>query len=199
MKSKQVGKCIIIVIGEGRVGKSSIISRFDSNTFTQNTLITLGVDFREKTITLKNKKEISLKIFDTAGQERYQTITKSFYKKANGAFIVYSINDNTSFERVSHWLEQVKENSPESTTIYLIGNKCDDEKNRVVPKSKGEELAKKYNIKFYETSAKNNINVNTFFMDIANEICVKKEGVNSSNSVILDKTMVKKNEKKGCC
>ena len=81
----------------------------------------------------------------------------------------------------------------------MIGNKCDDEKNRVVPKSKGEELAKKYNIKFYETSAKNNINVNTFFMDIANEICVKKEGVNLSNSIILDKTMVKKNEKKGCC
>ena len=57
MKSKQVGKCIIIVIGEGRVGKSSIISRFDSNTFTQNTLITLGVDFIEKTITLKIKKK----------------------------------------------------------------------------------------------------------------------------------------------
>ena len=196
---KHPSKCTLIILGETHVGKTSLICRFDSNSFTHNTLSTIGIDNIRKNITLKNKKEIELSIYDTAGQERYQTITTSFYKKANGAIIVYSITNNFSFEKITHWLEQVKENSPEGTIIYLIGNKCDDDDNRVVPKNKGEELAKKYNIKFYETSAKNNINVNTFFMDIANEICVKKEGVNSSNSVILDKTMVKKNEKKGCC
>lgn len=196
---KHPSKCTLIILGETLVGKTSIICRFGSNSFNHTTLSTIGVDNIRKNITLKNKKEIELSIYDTAGQERYQTITTSFYKKANGAIIVYSITDNFSFEKITHWIDVVKENSPEGIIIYLIGNKCDDDDNRVVPKNKGEELAKKYNIKFYETSAKNNINVNTLFMNIANEICEKKEGVNSSNSIILDKTMVKKNEKKGCC
>ena len=196
---KEPSKCTLIILEETQVGKTSLINRFDSNSFIHNTLTTLGIDNIRKKITLKNKKEIELSVYDTAGQERYQTITTSFYKKANGAIIVYSITDNFSFEKITHWIDVVKENSPEGIIIYLIGNKCDDDDNRVVPKNKGEELAKKYNIKFYETSAKNNINVNTFFMDRANEICDKKEGVNSSNSVILDKTMIKKNEKKRCC
>ena len=196
---KHPSKCTLIILGETRVGKTSLINRFDSNYFIHNALTTIGIDNIRKNITLKNKKEIELSIYDTSGQERYQTITTSFYNKANGAIIVYSITDNFSFEKITHWIDVVKENSPEGIIIYLIGNKCDDDDNRVVSKNKGEELAKKYNIKFYETSAKNNINVETIFIDIANDICDKKEGVNSSNSIILDKTMVKKNEKKGCC
>ena len=80
----------------------------------------------------------------------------------------------------------------------MIGNKCDDEKNRVVPKSKGEELAKKYNIKFYETSAKKNINVETIFIDIATEINNRDESLESTN-IVLGRNNSQKNSRKGCC
>ena len=195
---KEPSKCTLIILGETQVGKTSLINRFDSNSFIHNTLTTLGIDNIRTKITLKNKKEIELSVYDTAGQERYQTITTSFYKKANGAIIVYSITDNFSFEKITHWLEQVKENSPEGTIIYLIGNKCDDENNRVISKNKGEELAKKYNIKFYETSEKKNINVEKIFIYIPTEINNRDESLESTN-IVLGRNNSQKNSRKGCC
>ena len=185
----------LILLGEMHVGKTSFIKRFDANSFDKNLITTLGVDFIEKSIQLKNEKKITLKIYDTAGQERYRTLTKSYYKKADGVILIYSINDRDSFDKINQWIMEIKEQAKEEVIIYLIGNKCDDESNRTVKKKEGEELSKKNKIAFFESSAKLDINIKNVFLEISEAIIERKvnEGENGTQ------LSAKKAKKKKCC
>ena len=114
---------------------------------------TIGVDFKLKTIPVDDKK-IKLQIWDTAGQERFRNITKTYYKGASGVILTYSITDKSSFENVEGWVKSIKENTSEDILQIMIGNKCDLEASRVVATKEGQQLANKYNIPFFEVSAK---------------------------------------------
>ena len=154
LKSEQKDSCTIIVLGEANVGKTSLINRFRNDQFQEQLLTTLGLDCTTKDIILKSGKKAVMKIYDTAGQERYRTITKSYYQKANGILLVYSVKDRDSFMRISDWIAEIREKAKEDVLVFLIGNKCDEENRREVTKKQGEDLSKKYNIPFYESSAK---------------------------------------------
>jgi len=113
-----------------------------------------------------------MQIWDTAGQEKFRSIIQGYYKGAMGIIVVYSCSDRKSFTNVESWMRQIKTHAVPDVCIVLVGNKC-DLANREVKKEEGEELAKSYKVKFFETSAKEGINVNEVFMEIAQVITRK--------------------------
>ncbi|XP_026107516.1 ras-related protein Rab-10-like, partial [Carassius auratus] len=137
-----------------------------------------------QTVELQGKK-IKLQIWDTAGQERFHTITTSYYRGAMGIMLVYDITNAKSFENISKWLRNIDEHANEDVERMLLGNKCDMEDKRIVPKAKGEQIAREHGIRFFETSAKANINIEKAFLTLAEDI-LKKTPVKEPNSENVD-------------
>ncbi len=111
---------------------------------------------------------MKLQIWDTAGQERYRAITQSFYKGAHGIVVVFDLSDNETFTTIKNWLENIKSNADDGVLKILLGNKCDKE--RSIKDSDLKSLLKESNLKYFETSAKENINIDEAFMHLAKEI-----------------------------
>ena len=175
-------KIQIIMIGECGVGKTSLIRRYTNNIFNSNHLETIGIEFynREERI---NNKIIQIKFWDTAGQEIFHSLTKNFYKKADGIIIVYDITNKESFERVQDWIKSVYDNTETYKEIQMIivGNKIDLEEKREVRKEDGLKIGKYYEIDFFEASAKNAEGVNNFMIKIIGDILNNK--VNDRNTI----------------
>ena len=192
-------KIKLMVIGETRVGKTALIKKYTKNVFGGTYLTTVGIDFQEKIINVE-EKSVKLQIWDTAGQERFRNIAKSYFHTSDGFLLVYDISCKDSFEKLNFWYEQIKLNAPENTKCVVAGNKCDLEEKRQVNKNEGENFAKTYNIDFYETSAKDGINVDVVFQTLASEIMkdIKKNGSKNkrSSQVLKNNT---KSKKKSCC
>ena len=168
----------LLMLGNSGVGKSSLLSRFTDNYFPLFLMGTAGIDFKHKYITI-NDKRIKLEIFDTAGQERFRSITTNYYNGVMGIILVYDISDRISFEDVNKWMSQIKENVGEDVVIFLVGNKIDKE--RSVLFEEGQGLAEKYKVFFVETSAKEANNVDEIFMDLVKDI-LKNETILSKNN-----------------
>ncbi|CAK9301342.1 unnamed protein product [Gordionus sp. m RMFG-2023] len=132
----------------------------------------IGIDFKIKTIELGGKK-IKLQIWDTAGQERFHTITTSYYRGAMGIMLVYDITQPKTFENIAKWLRNIDEHANEDVEKMLLGNKCDMEDKRLVAKERGEKIAHAHSIKFFETSAKANVNIEKSFTELAQSILNK--------------------------
>ena len=171
----------IIIVGDTCVGKSNILSRYIKDVFREDSKSTVGVELGNKLLKVKGTNT-KLQIWDTAGQERYRSITSSYYKGSHGCFIVYDISNEQSFENVEKWFEQVQKEGSKDVSIILVGNKCDLENERQVPKEKGEEKAKRLNIPFFETSALSNIKIGDIFTEIAENIFDRTGGVKNEDS-----------------
>ena len=163
-------KIKLMIIGETRTGKTSLISRYCKNEFSGGAyLSTIGIDFQIKNLEI-NSKKIRLQIWDTAGQERFRKIAKNYYQSSDGFIVVYDITNNESFQTLDYWVEEIKSNSQELSRMILVGNKCDLEEGRQVKKEEGKDYAKKKELKFYEVSAKDGTNVNKAFDDLIKDI-----------------------------
>jgi len=165
----------LLLIGDSGVGKTCILFRFSDDAFNTTFISTIGIDFKIKTIELRGKK-IKLQIWDTAGQERFHTITTSYYRGAMGIMLVYDITNQKSFENIAKWLRNINEHANEDVEKMILGNKCDMEESRVVAKERGEAIAMEHGINFLETSAKNNINIERAFHELAEAILNKTPG-----------------------
>ena len=189
----------IMVIGESKVGKTSVIKKYTQNKFGGVYLTTVGVDFQDKIINIDDKK-IRLQIWDTAGQERFRNITKNYFNSSNGFLLIYDITDKDSLVHLNFWSAQIQLNAPEKSKCVLVGNKCDLEGSRAVSKEEGKIYAEKNKIKFFETSAKDGTNINEVFEYIANEIYKeqKMEMRSVTSSQVLSKEQTFKKKKK-CC
>uniref|UniRef100_A0A1E1XIC3 Putative rab subfamily protein of small gtpase n=1 Tax=Amblyomma aureolatum TaxID=187763 RepID=A0A1E1XIC3_9ACAR len=159
----------IVLIGDAGVGKSCLVRRFAEDTFTDGYKLTVGVDFKIKTIELQGKT-IKLQIWDTAGEERFYSITSCFYRGAHGIIVVYDVTNQKSFESVKKWFHEVDRNASEHVSKLLVGNKNDLEKDRVVEYNTAKKLAEHLDIAFLETSAKNAVNVEQAFVKMATDI-----------------------------
>ena len=136
--------CKIVLLGEAGVGKTSIITRYISGSFSQVVMTSTGSSFVAKKIELDDKKKIKLQIWDTAGQERYRSLAKIFYQSAAVAVLVYDVTLKKSFEQLKeYWVKEIKENAPDNIIIAIAANKSDDYLNQDVKTSEGKELAKK--------------------------------------------------------
>ena len=189
----------IMVIGESKVGKTSVIKKYTQNKFGGVYLTTVGVDFQDKIINIDDKK-IRLQIWDTAGQERFRNITKNYFNSSNGFLLIYDITDKDSLEHLNFWSAQIQLNAPEKSKCVLVGNKCDLEGSRAVSTEEGKMYAEKNKIKFFETSAKDGTNINEVFEYLANEIYKeqKMEMRSVTSSQVLSKEQTFKKKKK-CC
>ena len=175
-------KIQIILVGESGVGKTSLIRRYTNNIFNSNHLETIGIEFYNKEEKINNKI-IQIKFWDTAGQEIFHSLTKNFYRKADGIIIVYDISNKESFERVQDWIKSIYDNTDTYKEIQMIivGNKIDLEEMREVTKEDGIKIEKYYEIDFYEASAKNDEGVNNFMIKIIRDILNNK--VNNRNTL----------------
>jgi len=158
-----------IIIGDTSVGKSCMLLQFTDKRFQPVHDITIGVEFGARLITVDDL-QIKLQIWDTAGQESFRSITRSYYRDAAGALLVYDITQRESFNHLSRWLEEARSNGNANMTIMLIGNKCDLEHRRAVSTKEGEEFAAEHGLYFMETSAKTSANVDEAFTVTAGAI-----------------------------
>ena len=161
----------VLLLGDSTVGKTCFLLRYCDKTFQEAHLSTIGLDYRLKTMTLKSGKNIKLQIWDTAGQDRFRAITKNYYKGANGIILIYDVTNVQSYENVKNWISQIREEANPNVVIYLAGNKVDvSEQEKLVKTEDGKKIADEFKLKFYETSAKNGVNINEIFEDLVEVI-----------------------------
>ena len=192
----------ILTLGESGVGKTCILRRFVENKFLKNHLATIGIDFRAKTIQI-NGYEVKLKIWDTAGEERFRNITNQYYKGADGIILVFDLTNFDTMNKIRDWYNQIKNNtSSNDIGLVLVANKSDLK--REVSNEECLNLSKELNIQFYETSALTGEGVNEIFEYITQEIISKKNYLDDTqaNGVTLgigDNKNKNKDKKSDCC
>jgi len=158
-----------IIIGDTGVGKSCLLLQFTDKRFQPVHDLTIGVEFGARMVTIDNR-QIKLQIWDTAGQESFRSITRSYYRGAAGALLVYDITRRETFNHLTRWLEEARQNANGSMVIMLVGNKGDLDHKRQVSKEEGEKFAKENGLIFLETSAKTAANVEEAFINTATKI-----------------------------
>ena len=161
----------IMVIGDEKVGKTTILKRYFDRTFNLERKKTIGVDFHYKDWTYKeNKLTYNIKFWDTAGQEKFKTVGKSYFQRANGMIVVMSIDNRSSFDSIKMWINSVCEKSEKIIPIIIICNKIDLEDNKEVEYDEVKSLGAELSINVFFTSAKSGDNIDEVFEFIMNEV-----------------------------
>ena len=185
----------ILLLGDSEVGKSCFLMRYSENVFIENYITTIGLDYKLKTVKLDTGKTIKVQLWDTAGQDKYRTIAKNYYKGSHGILLLYDITKQSSFDNIREWVRDIKEEVNEKAILFLIGNKIDMEDQRKIPKEKGVELAEEFKIPFFEASAKSGENVDEVFKALYNKICEIYRDLERERGTKL----IKKRKIKGRC
>nr|ABD65444.1 Rab35 [Suberites domuncula] len=170
----------LLIIGDSGVGKSSLLLRFADNLFSGTYITTIGVDFKIRTIDVNGEK-VKLQIWDTAGQERFRTITSTYYRGTHGVIVVYDVTNGESFVNVKRWLQEIDQNCDVVNRI-LVGNKNDCPERKVVQTEDATKFADQIGIQLFETSAKENLNVEEVFYAITRLVLqTKKDSAKDSS------------------
>ena len=161
----------VVIVGEAGVGKTCILSQFIENKFDEKEMSSLTTQYRRKQIELVTGQNVIFDIYDTAGQEKFRSIAKLYYKSARVVILVYDITNKGSFEEMkNYWYEQVKDIQTENLILAIAANKSDLYEERQVENNEGEEFAEKINAIFVETSAKNDSGIDKLFENIGYKI-----------------------------
>lgn len=176
----------IIIIGNANTGKSSILDRFVNNRFINDSDITIGVELGFRTIVLEDYTKVKLRLYDTAGQCQFRSLTKSYYRNSVGAIIVYDVSNRKTFDDIHIWIKELKENCPiQPSIIILAANKTDLEKKRQVTQEEGLLLAEENNFTYAEVSCKQTRNVNEIFYTMSEYILDRIRSMDSDTLEIL--------------
>ncbi|KAJ8382712.1 hypothetical protein SKAU_G00034900 [Synaphobranchus kaupii] len=186
----------IVLVGNSSVGKTSLLRRFCDDCFFPGTSATVGIDYSVKTLTVDNS-QVALQMWDTAGQERYRSITKQFFRKADGVVVMYDITAAATFTAVRQWLTSVQEGAGEIIPIMLLGNKTDKENEREVQDRVGENLAKDCELIFYECSALSGHNVTESMVHLARILKVQEDREKEKTVQLLQDSPSK--TRRSCC
>ena len=207
----------VVLVGESGDGKTSIITQFIDQTFQEDIQSTTGGTFSTKSVVCDGGKILKFEIWDTAGQEKYRSLTTMFYKDANAAVMVYDVTRKDSFEEMkNYWAIQIKDNSPENIILAIAANKSDLIEQETVDEEEARNFAKELNAIFVTTSAKSSEGINSLFEEIAKKysgatnITIKEEEdgeepqvqeQKNTNTVKIENPgkEVKKPKKKGFC
>ena len=187
----------ILLLGDSEVGKSCFLMRYADNVFVENYITTIGLDYKLKYIQLDSGEIIKVQLWDTAGQDRYRTIAKNYYKGSHGILLLYDVTKTNSFENIREWIRDIREEVYEKAIIFLIGNKIDKKEDRKIQTEQGAKLAEEFNLPFFEASAKSGENVDEIFKALYKKISEvyielqKEKGTKLSSN--------KKKKKKKCC
>ena len=164
----------LVLLGDSCVGKSCLLVRFADDEFFENYISTIGVDFRFRSLTIKEKK-VKLQIWDTAGQERYRTITNAYYRGADGIILVFDLFKRDTFLNLAQWIKEVEKHANNDVSIIVIGNKADRAETEQAEVTE-EDMLKFTNetgIRIFTASAKVGTNVESCFMDLTNHLIDK--------------------------
>jgi Ras-related protein Rab-21 len=167
------GEVKIVTLGEGRVGKTSLMLKFVRDIFHEDEASTINANYLEKTLTIETEP-VKLNIWDTAGQERFRAIAPIYYQRAKGAVIVYDITDKATFDRVVAWVTELKKFADPDIAIVIAGNKCDRENQRQIPQAMAAEYAKSVNAQHFSTSAKTGRGVEEMFTALARAVSANR-------------------------
>ncbi len=176
----------IVLLGDSGVGKSSLLSRYMDEGFSQNLPCTINADYKVKSLIIDEISSAQITIWDTCGQERYRSMTGRYFKGAHGIILIYDVADKRSFADLDIWLEEIKKNTiKEDLSIILVGNKI-DLKFRNIQTEDAKNFADKNNLLYCETSSKEGLNVNNAFEMITKDIIEKQ-----NNSNICEQSNIK--------
>jgi Ras-related protein Rab-8A len=159
----------VLMIGDSSVGKTSLVLRYDKRSFSGQFTTTIGVDYSDRLMEIAGRK-VKLQIWDTAGQERFHSLTTSFFKRAEGFVVVFDLSQRSTFEGIGRWMSDISEQGKSGVNVVLVGNKCDLAEKRAVTEEEGSDLAKRYGGLYFETSAKENVNIDGVFTHIAEAV-----------------------------
>ena len=195
----------LLIIGDSAVGKTSMLLKYTDNFFPESHLATIGVEYKTKEIEY-NGYNVELQVCDTAGQERFKSITKSFFRNTNGIIFVYDITNKNTFKNVKNWVNNSEENDFGFKRI-LVGNKIDLQNKRKVELADAKEMANKKNMEVIETSAKTGANINKVFTKLtelilenkSNEEIMEKFGLLEKKGTEKLSAGKKNNKNKKCC
>ena len=197
-KSPLTGQMKLVVLGDSSVGKSSIIVRFVEGTFEEFRLPNIAATFLRKTMKVDNRT-IELEIWDTAGQEKYRSLGALYYRKANAALIVYDITNNDTLDSAKKWIKEVQNMEGNHVIIAIAGNKLDLVSDKQVNTDEVKQFADDNGFIFFETSAKDNHNIQEIFQSISVEADKKgKIYKKSRNNNIIDIETETHNNTKSC-
>ena len=185
----------ILLLGDAAVGKTCFLMQYTENTFQEIHMSTIGLDYKLKNVQLDEGKIVKIQIWDTAGQDRFRSITKNYYKGAHGIILIYDVTNRKTFDNVRDWVEQIREEVSDKVSIILVGNKIDNVEGRKVTTEEGQKMADECQLSFFECSAKSGENIDHTFNELVKktvEYYKKDDGKGS-------KLNSKKSKKKGCC
>ncbi len=187
------------IIGDSKTGKTSIINRYLGQEFSIDMISNIGIDKQEVIRKMKDGNEMKIIIWDTAGQERFHSISSGTIKNSQGIIVCFALNDRSSFDNVLTWLQDVREISSK-IPIVLFGNKCDLIEERKVTNEEAKEFADNNEIIYFETSAKDNINIKEGFEKISEDAYSKALAEEEAKIELLKKNNNnnKKNKKRFC-
>jgi len=197
----------VVLIGEGRVGKSSIGNKWSYGKFDSQQRSTIAVGCFQKTVNTSDGKAIDIRLWDTAGQEEYHSLTPIYYKDAHLALIVYSVTDTTSFERMVQWKKELDQSRGTDIKIVIAANKIDLVQHRVVTQKQGLDFATSINVPIFEVSAKTGESIDLMFQNIAKILSeipqqgVKHQRTGKMGLMVVGNDSQEAVEKKngGCC
>lgn len=196
----------VVLLGEGCVGKTSLVLRYVENKFNDKHVTTLQASFLNKKLNVGGKR-VNLAIWDTAGQERFHALGPIYYRDSNGAILVYDITDEDSFQKVKNWVKELRRMLGQDVTLCIVGNKTDMEKDRHVPVQDAEAYAASVNATHLHTSAKLNKGIEELFLELSKGMIEKSDGTlgrsrstgsNRRNVVVVDDEPPQQ-QKSGCC
>ena len=197
----------ILLCGDSSVGKTSLLLKYVDDYFSDLHISTIGVEYKIKELNINGRKVI-LRIWDTSGQERYRSITQNFYRNANGILFVFDLTSKISFNNIKNWLTDSQDCETKVIKI-LVGNKVDLSEDRVLEKDYVESYAEKKEMKYFETSAKDGVNVNKAFRELAELILENKseeeikeqymDNSKNTSSFNLSMEIRPKEKKRKCC
>uniref|UniRef100_A0A8B9UDQ6 EF-hand domain-containing protein n=1 Tax=Anas zonorhyncha TaxID=75864 RepID=A0A8B9UDQ6_9AVES len=185
----------VVFVGNSGVGKSSFIHRFCYDRFWAELNATIGIDYQVKSLMVDNT-QVALQLWDTAGQERFRSITKQYFRKADGILVMYDVTAECSFTAVRNWMSSVQEGIEDGAVVFLLGNKMDaaQRETRHVPRVEGERLAKEYKAVFYECSAMTGYNIMEPMLHMA-RLLTAQEDRQRENALQLEDV----SRRRGCC
>ena len=194
----------VILLGESGVGKTCIINQFINGKFDEKLLTTLSAQFCRKKFEFPGDKIISLDIWDTAGQEKFRSLNRIFYKNAKAVVLVYDITDKKSFDEIkNYWYGQIRQNCENNVIIAIAANKSDLSDEREVPEDEGVEFANKIEAIYSSTSAKDNTGIKYLFETIAKKMLepdfIFKTNKANNTSVRITKKKNIIEDQRRCC
>ncbi|CAH3104773.1 unnamed protein product [Pocillopora meandrina] len=200
----------VVLLGEGCVGKTSLMLRYVQDKFNDKHLTTLQASFLNKRLNIDGQR-VNIAIWDTAGQERFHALGPIYYRDSNGAILVYDITDEDSFFKVKNWVKELKKMLGEDIALCIAGNKIDLEKDRHVEASEAEAYAKTVGAKHFHTSAKLNKGVEEMFFELAKQMLERQEknegnrdgipdrGNGRRKNVVIVDEQPQRQSSSGCC